>query len=103
MLFSIQHGCEDHAIILCPQPQKGFLYALLSMVIQLLWVAPSRALATPNELFSALQSATRFFPVHSICYLITSTGLSLLAAFSLYQVPFLRHSCVCYPLYVYYI
>lgn len=103
MLFRIQHGCKDRAVILCPQPQKGFLYALLSMVIQLLCVGTSCALAAPNEIFSALQSATRFLLVHSICYLITSTGLSLLATFSLCQVPLLHRSCVCYPLYVFYI
>lgn len=77
---------EDGAIILCPQLQKDFLYALFSTVIELLCVATSCALAAPNEIFSALL-------VHSICYLITSTGLSLLATFSLYQVPLLNHSC----------
>lgn len=99
MPFSIQHGCKDRAIILCPQQQKDFLYALLSMVIQPLSVTTSCVLAAPDEIFSALQSATQFWLVHSICYLIISAGLSLLlATFSLYQALFLHQPCVCKPL-----
>lgn len=73
--------------------RKASLMHWSAMVIQLRSVTTSCALAAPDELSTALQSATQFLFVHSICYLIISTGLSLpLANFSLYQTPFLHHS-----------
>lgn len=84
-------------------PQKDFPYALLSTVIPLS-VTTSCVLAAPPEIFAALQSATQFLLVHSICYHIIYTGLSLpLATFPLYQALLRHNSCVCVPLCVFYI
>ena len=104
MPFGVQHGCKDLAIIFCLQQQKASLYGLLSTLLQLLSVTPACALAAAVEIFSALQSATQFLLIHSICYLIISSGLSLLLAnFCLYQASFLYRSCVCVCLSVLYL
>lgn len=69
-------------------PVAGFLYALLSVVIQLLSAAASCAVTAPDEIVSALQSATQCLLIHNICYLVISTGLSLLTTFSLIRLHF---------------
>lgn len=71
----------------------GSLYALLSMVIQLLSATASCVPTAPDEMFFALQSDAQLFPVHNICSLVTSTGLShLLTTFSLIKL----HFCITY-------
>lgn len=102
MPASVLRSCKDLAIILCPQQQKGSLYVLLSMVIQLFPATPACTLAALDEILSALQSATQFLFIPSICYLIISTGLSLLLAnFCLYGTTSLHHSFVGVPLFVF--
>lgn len=89
MPFSVLHGCKDLTITFRLQQQKELLYGLLRTVLQLLSATPACALAAAAEIFSALQSATQFLLIHSICYLIISSGLSLLLlTFFCIKLPF---------------